>query len=127
MKQPVILTVAFAATIAAGAHAGLIVNGDFESGNTGFASDYKHSPGGIANEKSYAVADNPHDVHSLAASFGDHTSGEGLMLAVNGATKSNRTVWEQAVVVDPGGEYEFSGWVACSSTASASARSRRRP
>jgi RHS repeat-associated protein len=90
----------------------LIVNGDFESGNTGFASGYNHSPSDIEAATTYAVPTDPHDVHDSATSFGDHTSGSGHMMAVNGATSAGVTVWSQTVAVVPNTSYEFSAWIA---------------
>jgi len=88
----------------------LLVNGDFEAGNTGFTSDYTYSPGNIASEGTYDVVRNPHDSHPGGASFGDHTSGTGLMLAANGASNTNLVVWRQSVAVAANTTYEFSGW-----------------
>src|SRR5436309_3336458 len=44
--------------------------------------------------------------------FGDHTTGTGNMMVVNGATIPNQKVWTQNVGVVPGAHYVFSGWVA---------------
>src|SRR5262245_56943309 len=65
----------------------LITNGDFALAITGFTSGYTYSPGNILDPGTYDVVDNP--AHSRpndneSASYGDHTSGTGLMLAVNG-------------------------------------------
>ena len=91
----------------------LIVNGDFEAGNTGFSSGYTHSPvfpPGLLPASVYAVVANPNTLHS--GFFGnDHTSGSGLFLALNGTTVANRTVWEQTVSVLPGTNYAFSAWI----------------
>ena len=90
----------------------LIVNGDFESGNTAFSSDYTFSPGSITSPAAYNVVHDPLNAHPLAASYGDHTSGSGLMMAVNGATTSDSTVWSQTVPVTPNTDYQLSVWVA---------------
>ena len=90
----------------------LIVNGDFESGNTGFSSDYTFSPGNLFPPAVYDVLSDPSSAHFAATSFGDHTSGSGLMMAVNGATLTGLTVWSQAVTVPPNTDYNFSAWVA---------------
>jgi len=107
------------------ASANLVVNGDFEAGNTGFTSDYLYA--GIAgtpspitvnantlwDEGTYSVGTDPNLFHSLWASFGDHTTGTGNMLLVNGAA-SPVTVW-QGTLSSPlvvGQTYEFSAWVA---------------
>ncbi len=90
--------------------ANLLTNGDFDGGNTGFSSAYTYSPGSIVLAATYDVVRNPLDSHSLAASFPDHTSGTGLMLAVNGGPDSNQVVWSQSVTVIGGRTYEFAGW-----------------
>jgi len=98
--------------------AGLIINGDFQSGNTGFASDYNPSLGIGATEGTYVICDNPHGAAPIrnpsAASYYDHTYGgaDGLMMAVNGATTPGLMVWGQTVTgLVPGQQYEFSLWV----------------
>ena len=90
----------------------LIVNGDFESGNTGFTSDYVFSPGNIQAGATYDLTSNPTNSHPAATTFGDHTSGVGQMMAINGATSAGLVVWAQSVQVTANTDYEFSGWVA---------------
>lgn len=97
----------------------LIVNGDFETGNTGFSTQYQYSPGdyGLHQEGRYAIGSDPQYSHPDFTSFGDHTSSTGNMMLVNGATSLNVTVWEQSISISPNTEYEFSFWLAeCSST-----------
>ncbi|MEN0003463.1 MAG: gliding motility-associated C-terminal domain-containing protein [Bacteroidota bacterium] len=90
----------------------LIVNGSFEAGNTGFTSDYSLADGiGNLPEAEYAVTTNPNSVHSDFAACGDHTSGVGNMLVVNGAEGSNIRIWCQTVSVTPNTDYAFSAWV----------------
>ncbi|MEM3553643.1 MAG: hypothetical protein QW658_01650 [Candidatus Bathyarchaeia archaeon] len=93
----------------------LTINGDFEQGNNGFGSDYTHdeSPP-MEGQGYYAVGYNPKTWNSFWASFGDHTSGSGLMLIVDGHTNSGKTVWEQSVKVYPNTLYVFSFWAASS-------------
>lgn len=93
------------------AHALPLANGDFSLGNTGFASDYAFSPGDIFGEGSYDVVADPQLAHPFATSYGDHTSGDGLMLAVNGAVDAGRAVWSETVDVLPDTPYVFSLWV----------------
>src|SRR5688500_7721593 len=75
----------------------LIYNGDFELGNKGFLMDYTFSPGDIRREGTYDLSTDPRRSHEAAASYGDHTSGAGLMMVVNGATKPDQVVWSQTV------------------------------
>jgi cysteine-rich repeat protein len=91
----------------------LVINGDFESGNTDFYSEYIYSPGYLWPEGTYDVLSDPAHAHGLAVSFGDHTSGAGLMMAVNGENQiAGLTVWSQVVPVAPHRDYLLSAWVA---------------
>jgi len=109
------------------ASANLVVNGDFEAGNTGFTSDYKYAtPGSPApisgnpntmwDEGTYTVANNIQATHQYwtFGPFGDHTSGTGKMMIVNGATAPNQTVWGGTLSSDltVGQKYTLSAWVA---------------
>jgi hypothetical protein len=88
----------------------LLVNGDFGMGMAGFRSTYACSPGNLWKEGSYDVVTNPHLDHSLGGSFGDHTTGTGFMLALNGSRDTNAVVWSETVSVSPNTTYLFSGW-----------------
>ena len=129
MKK-IVTTVLFTAAIllaAVSAHAqevceNLITNGDFESGNTGFLSDYAYvapplNDGSLYPEAVYSVDTDPQNGHSLWTSFGDHTTGTGLMMICNGQDPEGggpqeAIVWSQDVTVVIGGTYEFSVWIA---------------
>lgn len=96
----------------------LIVNGDFEQGNTAFTSDYTYSPQSGYAEKTYTVTSNPSSWHPSFSPCGDHSSGSGLMLAVNGAVDGSSVVWSQTVPVAPGGIYQVELWAASLSASS---------
>ena len=87
----------------------LFVNGDFETGNTGFTSDYRFAKldSGLLT---YDIFSNPSRSHFLGVSFGDHTSGTGLMFGANGGNDTNRVLWRQIVNVVTNTAYRFSGW-----------------
>jgi hypothetical protein len=107
-----ILSIAVLAAVAA-ANAN-IINGDFSSGNTGFSSDY--STGSLYDPAIYGVGTNPNDFHSSWASFGDHTSGNGNMLIVNGgsvADDANKDFWKSSDTLSQG-LYQFSFYAASS-------------
>lgn len=89
----------------------LISNGDFESGNVDFTSDYIYSPGDLWPEGVYDVITNPQSSHSNFAPCADHTSGAGNMMVVNGAGTPNQNVWCQTVTVNPNTQYVFSAWL----------------
>ena len=90
----------------------LVTNGDFSAGNTGFASDYTFNPGNNP-EGAYFVGTNPSDWNQVAPNpCGDHTSGSGNMMMVNGHfLQSNVMVWSETVKVQPNSNYAFSTWV----------------
>ena len=73
----------------------MIVNGDFEAGGTGFASEYIYvgSTGTHAlwDEGVYAVGYDPGAYHLLWTHYYDHKTndGTGLMLIVNGSDDGN--------------------------------------
>jgi hypothetical protein len=91
-----------------------IVNGDFESGNGAFYSDYGYFGASLAgtdnppeyndgmlNEGYYTISDSPNKVHKLwtFGPFADHTNGHGNMMIINGqkVEEEHKTVWEQTV------------------------------
>ena len=92
----------------------LLVNGDFEGGNAGFTTQYTYSHGDIGPAASYDIVDNPahsrpHDINPV--SYGDHTTGSGLMMAVNGATTPNMLVWGETVAVEANSTFQFSAYI----------------
>ncbi len=96
-----------------GATTNLIVNGDFEAGNSGFISDYIYdpnaSPTNILDEGFYAITNDASAVHSGFDPCSDHTGG-GNMMVVNGSGTPGTNVWCQIVAVSPNTIYEFSAW-----------------
>ena len=89
----------------------LIVNGDFSDGNVGFTSPYLYSPV-LSNQGDYCVGADPTQAHPAFSSFGDHTTGTGLMLMANGAVIADTVVWQETVPVAVGTTYLFTGWSA---------------
>lgn len=88
----------------------LVQNGNFESGNTGFTSDYTFS-NNLQPEGRYSVVANANSVHS-GFQGNDHTNPpSGLFMAVNGAGTPGVNVWCQTVPVTPNTDYAFSTWV----------------
>jgi gliding motility-associated-like protein len=90
----------------------LIVNGNFESGNTGFTSAYTYSNSGLPSGV-YVVGTSPHDWNANApASCGDHTSGSGNMMIVNGNPVAGINVWSSGTIsLTPNTNYAFSIWI----------------
>jgi hypothetical protein len=120
MKTKILLIATAAAALAASAaSAATVANGNFEAGNTGFTSGYGYlAPAGqgtLYPEGFYTVDTNPNNVHNLWASFGDHTTGSGQMMIVNGAPVGGVTVWEETLSgLTINTDYFFSAWVASS-------------
>lgn len=88
----------------------LVVNGDFESGNTGFSSDYEYKPGGNTDKGQYNVLSDPSTWHPLFLGQ-DHTTGSGLFMALNGDDNSSSRVWWQSISVVPETNYQFGLWL----------------
>jgi gliding motility-associated-like protein len=93
----------------------LIINGDFESGNTGFTTDYVYSsPNPLQPPGHYTVGTFVSNYWWSGCT--DHTTGSGNMLLVDGADGSNgvpigANVWCQSVNVLPNRDYVFSTWL----------------
>jgi len=89
------------------ARANLIVNGSFESGNTGFTSDYTYkvpeSPG-LMDAGEYSVIQSLDQVHSIWAQAGSLSAQSGTNYFVaNGSSSSALSPWSQTISVNPGG------------------------
>jgi hypothetical protein len=92
--------------------ANLVANGDFSAGATGFTSTYSTTvSGATANQGSYAVVTNPALLCSTCfPSIGDHTTGTGNMLFLDGAGTNAGAFWSQTVSVSAGTSYALSLW-----------------
>lgn len=89
----------------------LVTNPGFEAGNTGFTTDYtlwSGQPGWGVNL--YYVTNNPHNASPFWTSTGDHTTGSGKMLIVDGSATAGRVFWRQTVSVATNTSYVFSAW-----------------
>ena len=91
----------------------LVINGNFEAGNTSFSSAHRNRPNALNSLYSagdYTVTDDPRFVHDQFAHYPDHTPGSGtFMLVANGAT-TPITVWGQTVAVSPNTTYQFAAY-----------------
>jgi hypothetical protein len=61
------------------------INADFSAGNLGFSSDYQFADIN-SDEGQFTVQSDPQNWNAAFVNFGDHTTGNGKMLIVNGAT-----------------------------------------
>jgi gliding motility-associated-like protein len=93
----------------------LVFNGDFESGNVGFTSDYTYLPDlpepQEMDEGEYGVLADPNNVHFAWEHCNDHTTGSGNMMVLN-AAPDYQNVWCQTINVDPNAWYNVAAWVA---------------
>ena len=118
MRTKLLLTVSAALAAAALASSvqaatNLVANGDFTAGPSGFTSDYGFSPGNGVPPAVYDVGTNPNAIHPSWASFGDHTTGTGNMLIVNGSETPGAIIWgENGLSVEANTTYYFSTWIA---------------
>ncbi len=85
----------------------LVVNGDFENGDTGFTTDYST---GAANVGNYLISDTPQDYFHLFTDCGDHTTGMGNMMIVDGSNIPDQNIWCQIVTISANTDYYFSLW-----------------
>lgn len=89
----------------------LVLNPGFEAGNTGFTTDYTPWNGQQAwGAGLYFVTNSPNNAYSGWASAGDHTTGSGNMLIVDGSGTADSVFWRQSVAVSTNTAYVFSAW-----------------
>jgi hypothetical protein len=94
------------------AHADL-VNGNFSAGNSGFTTGYGFIPSGMSTTPgTYAIRTSSQDFNSGYNLFGDHTTGTGNMMLLDGT--SGTVAWQETVSVATNTSYTFSGWAALS-------------
>ena len=89
----------------------LITNGDFENGYTGITSGYTVNTTTLVPEKTYAVIAVPFSEHADFCTCGDHTTGSGKQMVVNGSTSDGVSIWSQTITVIPNTNYQYSYWV----------------
>ena len=112
--------------LASPAAANLVINGGFESGNTGFTSTYTFVaplavPGGGNNmvpENTYTIGTNAFNQHPSWARVGPF-AGANFLIA-NGSSSNDAAVWAQTLTgLTIGTTYDFSAWavnVCCNSS-----------
>lgn len=91
--------------------ADLIANGSFSAGNTGFVTGYVFATYNTL-EGEYGVNTRPNYFNPAGSSFGDHTTGTGNMLLVNGHPTANVTAWQQTIAVEQNSTYQWIIWAA---------------
>jgi hypothetical protein len=107
--RALLISVSVLLLIAPGTHAqNLIANGNFESGNTAFSSDYGYTSGGNCCEGQYTIRDNGSSFNGAFVNPPPSSVGSSLMMVINGSTSPNQRIWYQAVPVVPGTIYRLS-------------------
>jgi len=96
----------------------LAANANFSGGNTGFSSGYTFSNSSPLQPGQYWVGPNPSQINAGFTSCGDHTTGSGNMLVVNGGASTSTPIWCQTYTVVPNSTYLFETWVASLTSAS---------
>lgn len=97
-------------TVVASQMVNAAVNGDFSQGLNGFTSSYFLDNVSLINEGTYTVNTNPNNVHPGWSAYGDHTTGSGNYLIVNGAGTPGVDVWCETVTIPPNTNFTFSCW-----------------
>lgn len=88
------------------------VNGDFDSGNSGFTSQYTNVDNNtsinteLQPEAYYSVWNNPRDLHANFA-INTNIAGTGNIMVINGSPTANQYVWRQTISVDQNTFYYF--------------------
>jgi hypothetical protein len=89
----------------------LVINPAFEDGNTGFTTDYVLWHGGTWGAGAYYITNSPQNAFSAWSAAGDHTTGTGQMLIVDGSGTPDVVFWRQSVPVVTNANYLFSAWM----------------
>jgi gliding motility-associated-like protein len=89
----------------------LVINGDFEQGNTGFQSDYTYKTPPRTSQGQYYIGNNPNSWFNPFVACKDHTTSTGNMIMLDGSTTVNSAIWKQNIAILPNTNYVFSGWV----------------
>lgn len=89
----------------------LVANGNFDMGDVDFTSAYQYASVNTI-EGEYFVGPNPSAWNGGTNPCGDHTTGNGNMLMINGSPQAGLTAWAtQPITVTPNTNYAFSLWV----------------
>ncbi|MFA6923797.1 MAG: T9SS type A sorting domain-containing protein [Bacteroidales bacterium] len=94
-----------------------VTNGNFESGNSGFTSQYTWvaNQDGVQNELQpegyYSVWTNSNDLHASWSSCKGYPSDSGKYMIVNGATVAGVEIWRQSIPVTQNTKYYFTAWI----------------
>lgn len=103
--------IALAGTAYASSSSNLVVNGNFDGGNTGFTSQYIYSAlnSGLGGAGYYSVGADPALYNGAWPTMAPHAPAKNMLIA-NGSTTANTTVWSETVPVVSNSTYVFSLW-----------------
>jgi len=85
----------------------LVVNPNFQDGNTGFSSDYVYLQGGSSTQGTYSFVSSAEMHNPSFSPCTDAISPGELIMAVDGGTSENDAVWCQTFSINPTSSYAF--------------------
>jgi hypothetical protein len=99
---------AFGVAMTFSAQAG-VVNGDFSAGDTGFSTGYGFINSGTSTSpNTFGIRTNSQDFNPGYNNFGDHTTGIGNMMLMDGV--ADTVAWQETLPVAANSNYVFSVW-----------------
>lgn len=111
IANPTIKTTYIAKMISSAVDQNLIANPAFEDGNNGFTSDYNFVDL-INTQGTYGINESAANLNGIFFDdCPDHTTGDGLMLIVDGSPRANEQVWCQNISVSRETNYAFTAWL----------------
>ncbi|NCX95485.1 MAG: gliding motility-associated C-terminal domain-containing protein [Chitinophagia bacterium] len=87
----------------------LIPNGDFSHGFTAFTSGHSYRTSSTSPGQ-FGIGTNPRTFNGAWAAIGDHTTGSGSMLIVDGVTSAGVSTYCITIPVEPYTNYDLSAW-----------------
>jgi hypothetical protein len=112
-KSLISLTIGLVALATAISASAQIANGDFSAGNSGFTSGYGFvSSGQSTTPGTFGIRTSSQDFNPGYTGFGDHTTGAGNMMLVDGAGSASTIVWQETISVATNTTYLWSAWAA---------------
>jgi len=85
----------------------LVINPDFQNGNTGFSSEYLYAPGGSTTQGTYGLVTSAELHNPGFSSCTDAISPGELIMALDGSANESTAVWCQSFSVSPTSSYAF--------------------
>ena len=85
----------------------LVVNPDFQAGNTGFTSDYQFVAGGSSNQGTYGLVTSAQFHNPGFSPCTDAISPGELIMAIDGSSNERNAIWCQSFAISPTSSYAF--------------------